>query len=186
MTLLQEAEQLRLRLKRLANSPEWSLMVRYELLPQKTSPIWRKRIIQRTGRLMRVVGLSRARYRSQKWDVGLNHAGVAVDACPVLIWAEGVPVERLRELCAALHARFLLNPGLAPVLVTDVADFAGFSRLGWLVEYLPLLSGEGISYRDRKRNYLAWRYRDAVVIPVSAGFASDAEWLELVGQVQTR
>jgi hypothetical protein len=53
------------------------------------------------------------------------------------------------------------------VLVTDVADFAFFSRLGWLVEYLPKLSGEGQAYELRKARFIAKLYRDAPALPVN-------------------
>jgi hypothetical protein len=53
--------------------------------------------------------------------------------------------------------------------VTNVADFSFFSRLGWLVEYLPALSSPADGYAERKKRYLAWRYRDAPILPVSAG-----------------
>jgi hypothetical protein len=67
-----------------------------------------------------------------------------------------------------------------PVLVTDVADFAFFSRLGWLVEYVPALSTPADDYGERKRRYLAWRYRDAPALPVSAGLAEFAQVQELL------
>lgn len=55
-----------------------------------------------------------------------------------------------------------------PVLVTDVADFSFFSRLGWLVEYVPSLSTAG-GYAARKERYLAWLYRDVPAVPVTVG-----------------
>jgi hypothetical protein len=60
-------------------------------------------------------------------------------------------------------------PGFAPVLVTDVADFAFFSRLGWLVEYVPPLSAPAGEYAGRKQRHLAWLYRDALALPASVG-----------------
>jgi hypothetical protein len=45
--------------------------------------------------------------------------------------------------------------GYAPVLITDVAEFAFFSRLGWLVEYVPKLSAPAEAYAARKLRYLA-------------------------------
>jgi hypothetical protein len=56
--------------------------------------------------------------------------------------------------------------------VTDVADFAFFSRLGWLVEYLPELSGQGEPYDERKARLLARLYRGAPAVPVRAGLES--------------
>jgi len=36
------------------------------------------------------------------------------------------------------------------------------------------------SYPERKAAYLAWRYRDALVLPVSAGLADDSDWTMLL------
>lgn len=175
MTLVEETRMLRYQLAKLAGDPEWPLLVRYELLPQKPSPVWRQRFAQRVGRLLRVFGLSRSRYLTQPWHAGLKHAVGSPDAMPLLIWAEGVDRQRLRESCRGFQCLLAGRTDLLPVLVTDVADFAFYSRLGWLVEYLPNLGGEG-KYYERKRRYLAWRYRDALVVPASAGLASPAEW----------
>jgi hypothetical protein len=65
------------------------------------------------------------------------------------------------------------------VLITPLSDFAFYSRLGWLVEYLPKL-GNDEAYRERKRRYLAWRYRDATALPLSAGLADAAEVVRLL------
>jgi hypothetical protein len=65
-------------------------------------------------------------------------------------------------------------PGFVPVLVTNVADFAFFSRLGWLVEYVPALSAPAGGYAERKQRHLAWRYRDAPALPVSAGLTDES------------
>src|SRR5690606_34408057 len=110
----------------------------------------------------------------------LKHAPVADEATTLLIWALGVERDVLRQSCEAIARRLEAGPALAPVLVTDVADFAYYSRLAWFVEYLPELSGEGPSYRERKRRHLAWRYRDAVFVPVSAGLADEAAWNEVL------
>jgi hypothetical protein len=82
--------------------------------------------------------------------------------------------EPLREACRGFQALEKALPGYVPVLVTDVADFAFYSRLGWLVEYLPSLSAPALAYRERKARYLAWRYRDAPVLPASVGLALEA------------
>ena len=182
MTLIEEARKLRHQLAQWADDPEWSLLVRYELLPQNPSPVWHQRLSQRVGRLFRFLGLSRSRYVKQQWELGLKHAdGYSAEAKPLLIWAEGAEVQRIRELCRGFQDLLAERTDLLPVLVTDVADFAFYSRLGWLVEYLPELSGDGVSYRHRKRRYLAWRYRKALVVPIAAGLANDTEWNELLG-----
>ena len=93
----------------------------------------------------------------------------------LLIWSDIRATDAQREACRGLQQMLAAYPNLCPVLVTTVADFAFYSRLGWLVEYLPDISGEGSCYRERKQRYLAWRYRHAVAIPLSAGLADAAE-----------
>jgi hypothetical protein len=87
----------------------------------------------------------------------------------LLIWAVGTDRDTLREACGGFSKLHDSLPGFAPVLVTDVADFAFFSRLGWLVEYLPRLAGEGGPYEERKARFLARLYRGAPTLPVDAG-----------------
>lgn len=94
----------------------------------------------------------------------------------LLIWALGVKRDELQHACEGFAVHLKDMSSLVPVLVTDVADFAYFSRLGWLVEYLPGLIGEGQSYQVRKQRYLAWRYRNALVVHASAGLTSEGEW----------
>lgn len=95
-----------------------------------------------------------------------------------------------RQACLSLKVRFASSDDVngtsspskfIPVLITDQADFAFYSRLGWLVEYLPHLPGSGESYFDRKLAYLAWRYQDVPVIDLSADpvFDGDLESLSV-------
>lgn len=184
MTLAQETEALRAQLRQWASDPEWGLLVRYELLPQQPSPDLSRRISQRVGRLLRVLGLSRSRYLEQPWHAGLKHAPRSPQATPLLVWSEGHDRTFVREACAGLKRLLGDHSEFLPVLVTDAADFAFYSRLGWLVEYLPELAGAGPSYRERKRRYLAWRYREALAVPVSAGLASESEWENVLRMVR--
>lgn len=180
MTLQETTQTLRRQLRQWAAAPEWTLLIRYELLPQRPSPVWHKRLSQKAGRLLRVMGLSRARYCSQLWQPGLNHAETFPECTPLLIWSDSTTAQAQREACAGLQHLLLPYPHLCPVLATAVADFRFYSRLGWLVEYLPDLPGEGPSYLERKRRYLAWRYRHALAIPLSAGQASTPEFTALL------
>lgn len=180
MTLVEETRILRRQLNEWAADPEWSLLVRYELLPQQPFPVWHQRLSHRVGRMLRVLGLSRSRYRQQPWHAGLKHAIGAPDAKPLLIWAEGADHASVHEACAGFQRLLAGRTDVLPVLVTDVADFAFYSRLGWLVEYLPDFSGAGAPYRERKKRYLAWRYREALIVPLSAGLASEIEWDQLL------
>jgi hypothetical protein len=104
------------------------------------------------------------------WPVSLKQQPTDPQAKPVLVWAVGSSRDTLREACTNLSERWDSLPGFAPVLITDVADFAFFSRLGWLVEYVPRLAGQGEPYEERKLKFLARLYRGAPVLPVSAGF----------------
>ena len=120
---------------------------------------------------------------SNTWPVSLTHAGGGRNARPVVLWAVGAEPRSLRDSCRGFSAVFEGLPGFAPVLITDVADFAFFSRLGWLVEYVPDLEGSGESYRERKALLLARLYPDATVLPVSAGLAADDSIAEIRRQV---
>jgi hypothetical protein len=141
-------------------------LARYGLLRPSKPPglYWQLRWL--AGRAMRWLE-SKGLKQPDRWPVGLKHHGSA-RAKPVLIWAVGADREMLRTACnrfAELQTRL---PDFAPVLVTDVADFAFFSRLGWLVEYLPALTGEGQPYEVRKAQFIARLYRGAPALPVTA------------------
>lgn len=104
------------------------------------------------------------------WSPKLKHVPVEDDARVVLFWAVGqCDKETLRlELAAALE-RFKPQgggAGVLGVLLTNVPDFAFYSRLGWLVEYLPAESEVFGPYSQKKLRYLAWRYKHAEVVPV--------------------
>ncbi|WP_160810374.1 hypothetical protein [Nitrosomonas sp. HPC101] len=114
------------------------------------------------------------------WLPTLKHGSADENARVLLIWALGMERDELRRAREGFSLYLQDMSSLAPVLVTDVADFAYFSRLGWLVEYLPELEGEGTSYQERKRDYLAWRYRDAVVFPAAAGLLDKESWSRLL------
>jgi len=51
---------------------------------------------------------------------------------------------------------------------------AALSRLGWLVECVPRLSGEGEPYDARKTRFLARLYGGAPVLPVRVGIEMDS------------
>ncbi len=125
-------------------------------------------------------------WRPDPWPVVLKQAHCDVKAQPVLIWAVGTNFDELRQVCDRLSARPL--PTFTPVLVTDVADFTFFSRLGWLIEYLPRLAGEGEPYEKRKERFLARLYRGTPALPadaiLEAGWGPDdiQQWLQTRGQ----
>lgn len=179
MSLLQTTRELRATLRRMAADPEWDMLVRYELLPQQPAPTFLKRWDQRLGRWLRVLGLSRARYRKQRWLPGLKHGEHARATRTLALWCDLEDREQSREACRRLHEFLAGQNDFCPVLITPLADFAFYSRLGWLVEYLPAL-GCDEAYRERKRRYLAWRYREATALPLSAGLAGAAEVVRLL------
>jgi hypothetical protein len=114
-------------------------------------------------------------WRPDPWPVSLRQNSTSPKSSPLLIWAVGTDRETLREACTKLQEQWDAFPGYAPVLVTDMADFAFFSRLGWLVEYLPRLAGTGEPYEERKLKYLARLYCGAPVLPISAGLRANHE-----------
>ena len=92
----------------------------------------------------------------------------------------GIERDDLRSACDRLRGLLVRSPGRAPILLTDVADFAFFSRLSWLVEYVPSLSTPGDEYGGHKLRYLAWRYRDVPAMPVTVEFEDDATLEDLL------
>jgi hypothetical protein len=97
----------------------------------------------------------------------------------LLIWAVGITRDDLREACDACTDSLHDVPEFAPVLVTDLADFAYFSRLGWLVEYLPRISGSGEAFESRKSKYLARLYSKAPALPASAFLATNGSAIDI-------
>jgi hypothetical protein len=164
----------------LAAAPEWAHLCRYDLLGQKTSLSFKDRWFRRAKNAVARFGLVRPHVTAYPWLATLKHAQPHGCYKVLLIWALGVERDDLRAACEGFLKRLDPASGIVPVLVTDLADFAFFSRLKWLVEYLPDLNGEGLSYRERKVQYLAWRYQDALVVPASAGQANEIEWQEVM------
>lgn len=146
--------------------PEWTK--RYTLRRPRRPPgvYWQLRWL--AGRILRWLESVGVR-RPDPWLVSLKQSGAKAKAKPLLIWAVGTDRRALREACRGLSRLGDSLPGFVPVLVTDVADFAFFSRLGWLVEYLPRLAGEGEPYEARKATFVARLYRGAPALPVTAG-----------------
>lgn len=160
-----DIEALRQQLEHLAAGNDDEL-ARYELLRPSKPPglYWQVRWL--AGRILRWLE-SRNLKQPDRWPVGLKHHGSA-RAKPLLIWAVGADRDTLRTACNRLTELLTGMRGFVPVLVTDVADFAFFSRLGWLVEYLPTLAGAGQPYETRKAQFVARLYRGAPALPVSA------------------
>lgn len=180
MSLHAEAEALRRDLEKMSRDAEMSLIKRYELRfpPKERLSLYRRMRIS-VGRVLRWLRLRRTR-PPEPWLTGLKHAEHSDGSAAFVIWALGADRDELRAACRGFVELQAALPGWVPVLVTDVADFAFFSRLGWLVEYVPGLSTPADGYGERKRRYLAWRYRDAPALPMSAGLAEFAQVQELL------
>jgi hypothetical protein len=179
MTRRTEADSLRRRLGQLASEFDTTLSQRYDL--QFISPEELKlsrRLRRATGRFLRRFGLMRPlpprpSTPVEPWLTELSYIDYGNTAKPLLIWAMDIDRDELRSACAKIMELQAESPGWAPVLVTDVADFAFFSRLNWLVEYVPSLSPPAEGYFVHKLRYLAWRYRDVPALPVTVEIKDD-------------
>jgi hypothetical protein len=167
-SLKEEIKSLERYLRELAAHNDDELSARYLI---KRSPRPKGLYWQLRGAVGTVLRWFQARWpwRPDPWPVSLKQNSTDPKSRPLLIWAVGTDRETLREACTRLQEQWNSFPGYAPVLVTDMADFAFFSRLGWLVEYLPRLAGQGEPYEERKLKYIARLYRGARILPISAG-----------------
>jgi hypothetical protein len=178
MDVENEVRQLRQQLESVAACSEEDLS-RYELRwpPMPPGLYWRIRWL--VGCLLR--GLEWMKLKTADgWPVSLRHSPAGARATPYLIWALGTDQETLRSACSGFVELGARLPGFVPVLVTDVPDFAFFSRLGWMVEYVPELQGAGTSYATSKVGFIARLYHDAPVVPVSIGLQAR----EHAGEIQ--
>jgi hypothetical protein len=157
-----------------ARNDDDPLTTRYALRRPPLPPglYWQLRWL--AGRIVRWLEAMRI-LRPDPWPASLRQAATSAGAKPLLIWAVGTDRETLREACGGFAKLQESHPEFAPVLVTDVADFAFFSRLGWLVEYLPRLVGEGQPYEERKVKFLARLYHGAPALPVSVGLETGCQ-----------
>lgn len=162
------------------NRSDRFFLARYSLMADKPPKDLGDRLRYRLRQFLVSIHLVSPRVVRRTWQSTLKHSASALDARVLLIWALGVERDLLRNACLGFQQFLTGRQDLAPVLVTNVADFAWFSRLGWMVEYLPELEGKRPSYQERKRDYLVWRYRDAVVVPAAAGLLDEENWNRLL------
>lgn len=174
VTLADELGMLRRHLDDLASGKDDDL-ARYQLKrsPRPPGLYWQLRWV--VGSVLRLLESMYIK-DPDPFPPGLKTTPGNAGAKPILIWALGADRETLRDACRRFAAMDIPSSDFAPVLVTDVADFAFFSRLGWLVEYVPALSGEGPAFGERKARFLARLYRRAPALPVSA---ADVSWEEI-------
>jgi hypothetical protein len=186
MTRRAEADSLRRRLKQLANEYDSGIDRRYDL--QFISPEelkFSRRLRRATGRLLRRLGLMRPLPPRpptplEPWLTELDHVDYGNTAKPLLIWAMDVDRDELRSACDRIRELQTGSPNWAPVLVTDVADFAFFSRLNWLVEFVPSLSAPADEYFGHKLHYLAWRYRNVPALSVTTAIKENMSLEDLL------
>src|SRR5690606_27447871 len=120
-----EVALLRRRFRRLVRAAHRDrLRERYGLVfaPPKDLSLYRRARIA-IGRLRRRLGLKRY-IDSEPWPAALKHAPGSDQAKPLVIWALGIDRDSLRKACRGFQALQVEAHGFAPVLVTDVADFA--------------------------------------------------------------
>ena len=148
------------------------LVSKYEILPRsvllsaRSGVPLRIRAFRRLRDLLVGLRVIKPGQFGSAWSPRLKHVPAVQDAKVVLFWAVGsYDKESLRMALASQLERFKSQGGGLGVLVTNVPGFAFYSRLGWLIEYLPELSGTQASYGQEKLRYLAWRYRGASVVP---------------------
>ena len=169
-----ESESLRQQLVRLVAEVDTDLARRYALRPVRSEKLGLYRRFRRAlGRVLRRLGLRRPP-PLEPWLPELKHVELGENPRPFVIWALDTDRDTLRVACRRFETLRSTLPGFVPVLVTNVADFAFFSRLGWLVEYVPALSAPAGGYAERKQRHLAWRYRDAPALPVTAGLTDES------------
>jgi hypothetical protein len=137
---------------------------------------WRARLRDRFADVQALLGIKRGLVPQGEWPVGLKHAERSEEGLVVVLWALGSTREEICSACDEIARLDGPSARFTPVLLTDVAYFAYYARLGWLVEYLPNWTGPAASHRERKLAYLAWRYRHALVVPLSAAASTLLEW----------
>lgn len=152
--------------------PDWPLLVSHDLMRRKADLPLRDRVYRRWRSILAGLRLAPPYVSPYDWSPALKHVPSNCNTVTI-IWAVGIGCKAYQKAaCLSLRETVPGFSACSPVLVTDCADFAFFSRLGWLVEYIPHLDGDGDDYFLRKCRYLAWRYRDAMTISLVENVAS--------------
>lgn len=163
-------------------------LAKYELSWPPMPPGWYWRMRWLASVILRWAESKKLRRRGP-WPVRLRQADGIADARPLLFWAVGMTESQVPDICRSIALLQEMLPDSAPVIVTDLAAFAEFSRLRCLVEYLPKLAGVGQPYDVRKARMLARLYRGAPVLPIRALTVGDGEivgwirWLREEGEL---
>lgn len=147
--------------------PDWDLLSKHDLLSNKAGRPWRERVYRAWRNGLAALNLDAPYVSKYEWSARLRHVDAPEHAVTVVLWGMDLAKDALRQACDDMNNSGRLPDAVLPVLVTNVADFAFYSRLGWQVEYLPALRGESDPYQLRKAAYLAWRYRDAALLSLA-------------------
>lgn len=176
---------LRRQLAEMAMEPDDDLAERYTMhRPSRPAGFyWQLRWF--AGRILRLLQKTGI-LTSNAWPVSLKHGKFRKNARPLVIWAIGADSQELRESCEKISVVLESTPELAPVLVTDVPDFTFYSRLGWLIEYVPSVKGCGEAFERRKARYLARLYHDAAILPLPACPLGDVAPEDIQQWIETR
>jgi hypothetical protein len=177
MSVQDECRVLRERLAAWAAEPDPGLD-RYGGRVAAPRGLWRQ-LRRRVGDTLRWLGVYPP-LPDQRWRPALRHYPAPDEARPLLIWAVGEAPDDVKAACERLQERLDGDTRWAPVLVTDHAAFAFYSRLGWLVEFLPALGSDAEQYAARKTRHLAWRYQQAPAVPLSAAGLDAGQWQALL------
>ena len=174
-SLFEKTKMLRKTWQHMSKFP-WKFLISYSASSRQCSLPLRQRLCCFTFHALQLTRLLLSR-----WHTGLKH-GCANPSGTVVILDDLDDHSDFHQVCTSLKEHLANCPSLAPVLITSHADFAFYSRLGWLVEYLPRTLPNYEVYIERKKRYLAWRYKYALVLPLYAGRATEEEFKALMQQ----
>lgn len=178
--IIAEAQNLQEQFATMAARPDWEHLRRHDLLVNKVPKGFKAKRWWYRRRAMYRLGLAPPHLSNYHWPPALKHGEFSGDAQPLLVISVGETMKAQREACTNIHSWLQGQQAVAPVLFTDVADFAWYSRLGWLVEYLPSIRAAGVEYAADKSRQLARLYKGALVVPLEAGFANKATLNHLI------
>ncbi len=166
--LANKKENLAYSLKDLANAPPWDFIIRNELMPQGLKWYF-LRIFMRSRTKIMHIAHRHTHFEKRFWQKDLKHAPRNKAQHSLVLYSEGMEKNTQRTICNKILKFFHDFPQFVPVLMTDIADFAYYSRLHILVEYLPALTCKKETiYKQKKKQYLAWLYRDTVFLDLQA------------------
>ena len=124
--------------------------------------------------IINILLLKNKYYFNITWNSGLKHY-TGKSKHTILVVDNVNDKEKIFKVCTNLKNIFLSLNETSIVLITNYADFHFYSRLGWMIEYLPSALPNSSLYIAQKKQYLAWRYKNSTVLPLSLGFLPDKQ-----------